>query len=366
MFNKLKIRFVFLTSVFIFLQVNSFGDSGDSRWLVSPELLKHSNLKVVWQNELPFKEKESLSELHIIDGRIYALSDRNYMVSVDREKGNVIFSKAVGPAGFPVLGLEQYEGELFSIIGNKLVEINPDTGDERTVERLKFHAVCPASRNSLYFYVSGSDRRLHVLRADNKLQIFEVAADNDCMITSVNADDGFAIFGTAAGNVISITPDGPTRLWQFDAGNGIVGPMVRDGLSLFFASEDTNVYRIDIFRREKLVWKYQTAAKLDKSPHVTQGVVYQYVSNKGLAAINKESGELIWQLAEGVDLLAEADGKAYVITNIGTLAVMDNKRAKKLYSVNFAGVSRYAVNAADSKIYIADESGRIACLEPVE
>jgi hypothetical protein len=45
---------------------------------------------------------------------------------------------------------------------------------------------------------------------------------------------------------------------------------------------------------------------------------------------------------------------------------MDNVSAKKLYSVNFAQVSRYAANITDSKIYIANEQGRIACLQPVE
>ena len=43
---------------------------------------------------------------------------------------------------------------------------------------------------------------------------------------------------------------------------------------------------------------------------------------------------------------------------------MDNEQAKHLYTVNFAGVSRYAANVADSKMYIADETGRIACLKP--
>jgi len=75
---------------------------------------------------------------------------------------------------------------------------------------------------------------------------------------------------------------------------------------------------------------------------------------------------LIWQLPEGLDLLAEANGKAYVMTSARTLVVMDNRRAKRLYSVNFTRVSRYAANVADSKIYIADEEGRIVCLRPVE
>ena len=171
--------------------------------------------------------------------------------------------------------------------------------------------------------------------------------------------------------MISITPEGPRRLWQFDAADSIIAPIVKDGESLFFASKDTNIYRVDIVYRaniptKKLVWKYQTAAVLDKAPRVTQGVVYQYVRYKGLEAIDKKSGKFMWQVPEGVDLLAESAGKAYVIAKKGKLVVMDNKKAKRLYSVNFARVSRYVANVADSRIYIADKAGRIACIKPIE
>jgi hypothetical protein len=73
----------------------------------------------------------------------------------------------------------------------------------------------------------------------------------------------------------------------------------------------------------------------------------------------------MWEVPGGIDLLVEVAGKAYVIAK-GRLVVMDNKKAKRLYSVNFAGVSKYAANMADSKIYIANEAGRIACLKPVK
>ncbi|MBA7707619.1 hypothetical protein ES703_116495 [subsurface metagenome] len=71
-------------------------------------------------------------------------------------------------------------------------------------------------------------------------------------------------------------------------------------------------------------------------------------------------------MAGGVDLLAETGGKAYVITNERTLVVMDNNTGKQLYSVNFAGVSKYTANAGDSKMYIANEDGRVACIKPIE
>jgi outer membrane protein assembly factor BamB len=319
--------------------------------LVSPELLEHARLKIQWETKLPIRATERLERLFILGNHIYALSDHNYVVSLNRETGNVIFNRSFAPAGLTMLGLELYKDELISVIGNRLVEIDPEFGKELRSKSLEFSVTCPAVRNSSFFYLAGVDRRLRALRARDKVKLFEVAAEKT--ITSVIADDHFVVFATDAGNVTSMTPDKPNRLWRFEAGDGIVGPMVRDGESLFAASKDTYVYKLN------LVWKYQTGGILDASPRVTREVVYQYVRYRGLSAIDKNSGTLIWQLPGGVDLLAEANGKAYVITNAGTLVVMDNKKAKRLHSVNFASVSKYGANVTDSKIYIADETGRI-------
>lgn len=367
MIKRLKFRLVLTVSLFIFIAAGAaVAQTDSSRWLVSPELLRAGGLEIVWDNVLAIGKKESLARLFVLGNRIYAFSDRNYIISLDGENGKVVFERYVAEVGFPILGLELYNGELLSLIGNKLVEMDSELGTERNVTALKFSVTCPAVRNSSYFYVAGSDRRMHVLRAEDKVQVFEVAAEDDSMITSVVADERFVIFATDAGCVIGIMPDRPRRLWpRFDAAERIVGSMVRDGGWLFFASEDTNVYKVGI-STGKLGWKYPAGAVLDRGPCVTGEIVYQYVRYKGLAAIDKKSGKLIWQLAEGLDLLAEVNDKAYVITDVGTLVVMDNKEARQLYSVNFAAVSRYAVNVADSKIYIADKGGRIACLRPIE
>jgi outer membrane protein assembly factor BamB len=291
------------------------------------------------------------------------------MVSLNRENGKMVFGGIVAPDGLPVTGMQLHGDELNSTIGTKLVEIDPNSGTVLKIFDVGFASSCPAARNSSYFYLGGSDNRLHALRAEDMVQIFEVAARNDSIITSILAHDISVIFGTDAGNVISITPDRPRKLWQFDAAGGIAGPIVRDGMSLFFASKDTNVYRVDMVglpERTQLVWKYQTAGVLEKEPRITQEVVYQHVPRKGVTAIDKENGTFLWSVPGGVDLLAEAKGRAYVITKNSVLVVMDNLSAKRLYSINFAEVSRYTANIVDSKIYIADERGRIACLQPVE
>ncbi|MFC1737827.1 PQQ-binding-like beta-propeller repeat protein [Planctomycetota bacterium] len=357
---------IVLVAVFVFLFCSSIkAEQKDSGKLVWSELLEHAKLKIVWENELPLNKAESLKKIFIAGDCLYCFSNKNYIVSLNMADGSFVFGRSYAPSGFPIVGFKVYEDTVFSVIGNELIEMQARTGTESSRVRLDFGVSCAASRNSSHFYIGGVDRRVHVLEAEDKIKIFKASADNDSAISSVVAGEDIVIFGTDAGNVIAIASDEARRLWQVDTYSAIAGSLVLDGDSVFVAGKDTNVYRIDIYSG-KPVWKYQTEAMLDREPTVTKTAVYQYVWGKGLTAIDRTSGQHMWDMPGGLELLAEEEGRAYVITENETLVVMDNNKAKQLYSVNFAGVSRYVANVADSRIYIADESGRIACLEPIE
>ncbi len=334
--------------------------------LLSPELLGHAHLKAIWQLDLPMKEGEKFVETTILGDRLYIRSDRNYLWSLDRAKGDIVFSRPIALPGIPVLGLSLYENRLITVINNQLVELDKDLGTERRVSDLELGIVAPPARNSQFFYISAADRRLHVFRAKDLVQIFPVAVDNDSLITSVLADDSLVVLGTDGGNVVAMMPDAPRRLWQFKAPEALAGPVRRDGNSFYFASVDTNVYRVDMTNptTAALIWRYQTEAVLDQAPLLTRDFVYQYAPRRGYTAIAKQTGRAVWTLAEGLDLLAEADKRAYVITGVGTLAVMDNATGRPLYWVNIAPVAAHVANTIDARIYLADKTGRIVCLEP--
>ncbi|MHC4120169.1 MAG: outer membrane protein assembly factor BamB family protein [Planctomycetota bacterium] len=363
-------RFVLLVVLWAtYVVPSNIGVASGAERLVSEELLSHAGLKIIWESDLPMRKAENLEQLLLLGDRVYAISDRNYMTSLNKDSGKTIFARVFAPAGVPIVGLKLYGDELLSVGGSKLVQSDAESGDELRSMDVGFGITCPAARNSSYFYVAGTDNRLHAYRADDRVQTFEVAAKDESAITSVTADDNLVIFATAKGNVLGVAPDAPRLLWQFDAAEGIAGPVVKDFMSLFFASADTNVYRVDIVglpEMKRLVWKYQAAAVLERAPRVTQEVVYQHVHGKGVTAIDKETGSLLWRVPGGVDLLVEARGRAYVITKAEKLVVMDNTKAKRLYSVNFGGVTVYASNTGDEKLYIADKRGRVMCLQPAE
>jgi len=351
--------------VTLFVQaVGVFGQSGDMQ-LLAPGLLRQAGLRQVWQVKLPIEKGECLEQLFILGNRLYALSDRNYMVSMNRDDGGVVFARQVAPQGLPVVGWDLFGDELYSLVGNKFVTIDPKTGRRLVERRIRLGTSCPATRNSTYFYIACGDQRVHVYRVEDRVKLFEVASPAGATITSILATENMVVFGNTAGHVVSFTPSEPKKLWSFKAGGRVVGPMVIDANSLFFAGGDTNIYRLDLLTG-RLVWKCPAGGVLSQPPRVTEQVVYQKVFAHGLVAVDKAEGKLLWELPGGVELLAEAAGTAYVMTGEQKLVVMDNKKARKIYSMNMAGVDRYVCNTSDAKIYIGSADGRLACLEPID
>ncbi|TFG44713.1 MAG: hypothetical protein E4H40_09110, partial [Candidatus Brocadiia bacterium] len=284
------------------------------------------------------------------------------------------FSETVAEKGLPVEKIGYFEGSLISVVGNKLVEMDPESGKVLRSSTWKLGLSCPAVRNEYFYYLGAMDNRVHVLQADRHIQVFELAAESDATITSIITEDELVIFSTVAGDVIctkilikdNVRSGSHVKLWSFKAADSVIGPMVKKGDKIIFASKDTNVYCLDINRKGELLWKYQTAAILDKAPNVKNDIVYQYVCGKGLIALDVNSGKLLWELKGGLSLLSESGAKSYVITDSGKLAVISKKEQKLIYSANLSGVTLHAVNVGDSKIYIGDKTGRVMCLKPVE
>jgi outer membrane protein assembly factor BamB len=339
-----------------------------SYWLISKDLLDHAKLTLIWQNTLPVKKGEKFEMMTLLDKRLYMRTDRNYTWAIDTNDGKIVFSRSIAPAHFPILGWTSYNDRLICVIDNQLVELDIHTGLQQRVSDLELSIVAPPVRNSRFFYIGAADDRLHVFRAKDMVRIFKVAAENDSLVTTILADEEMVVFGTDAGNLIALMADAPRKLWEFKAVEAIAGSIVRDGNSFYFADADTNLYKVDAVEPTKavLAWRCQMEAILDRSPVVTPGAVYQYAHGRGLTAVDKQSGKALWSLPRGLDLLAESAGKAYVITESNTLAVMDNASGRELYWVNFAAVTNHATNTVDARIYVADPQGRVACLKPIQ
>jgi outer membrane protein assembly factor BamB len=333
--------------------------------LVADDLLEQAGLHQIWQTKLAVNDGERIERLRLLGDKIYALTSDNYLVCLNRNSGKLVFGMQLVSPGFPVLEPTLYDNQLLIVAGNRLMQIDPARGATDYTLKFSFTAVCPAVRNSQNIYAAGTDRRVHAINAADRVPVFAVEADNESLPTSVLATEEYVAFTTDKGNILSITPGGPKRLWQFDTMAKISVPLVSDANSLYAASDDTRLYRLAASTGRQ-IWKYQCGGMPKNSPRVTQKTVYQYVLNQGVAAVSKDSGKEMWTVDNGTDLLAEIGSRAYIMTDGRTVAVVDNTTYKQLFTINFSQTSLEAANAVDGKIYVADCAGRVACITAVK
>jgi outer membrane protein assembly factor BamB len=347
----------------VILGAGALEAAGKGRLLVAPQLLDTAGLTLDWQVHLAVSEVEIVEKMLVFDEYLIVLTDHNYLFCIDREKGSIYFEFQLVPAGLPVYPPQYYGGKFWFVVGNELLVVNPHAATAPKPRKLSVvgsGATSAAMRNTSHLYIAGSDRRVHALVTDGYWQRFSASAENNSLINSLVCDDKFVAFATDAGNVVCMSPSEPKEYWQRDLVDRIDAPIVRDGNWLYVSVESGKIHKLSITTGID-GWKeqFQAAAALVDSAVTGKKVIYQYAGVKGFYAVDKKSGAALWQLENGIGLLAENGTSSYVFAKPGMLIRMDNAEAKKIYSVNLAGVAKFASNTVDSKMYISSDKGKV-------
>ncbi len=322
-------------------------------------------LELPWSHVVPMDCKEKLRDFKLLDDKVYAISNRNYYISVERKNGDLVYGWQLAKPNTVVCGLKKYNQSLYSIAGSDLMVFDPVGGTKLAVKDLGFSPICPPARNKEYYYVGATDQRVHALKVPDVVEVFQASANDGASISCVSADDNMVIFTTDAGSVVAMKPDSAVQVWRFKADAAINPPVVWSDNKVFFSSRDTYVYALDKYSG-KIIWKSLTSAILTEPPSVTDNYVYQRANSMGLLAIEKKTGKLAWKLDDGLDMLAEHGNKVYVMAAGGRIVVMDNKKLAKIGEVNVPLADKWISNTVDSRIYLADSMGRMECIKPID
>lgn len=332
--------------------------------IVSAALLEKAGLAPAWSNVLPLKANEYVAKVFSLGDKVYCLTSSNYLFALDRSQGSVAFGTQIALPDLPVSDGQLYRNTVLFMSGSDLIEVNTPTGLV-TKSKLKDRAACPPVRNKTNLYVSGTDRRLHVYDLGEHVKRFDATAENDALIVSVFASEDYVVFATQAGDIVRMGSESPTLTWQYNFKGSILAPFVHDANNLYVPSLNTNLYKIRTSDGHKL-WVHQCSGPLKTSPLIGTKLVYQYVFDRGIAAIDKETGVELWAMPSAVAVLAEAGGKTFCFDDGHNLLVVAGDKGTVLQRVNFAAVQMMVSSARDERIIVADRSGRIACITSIK
>ena len=95
--------------------------------------------------------------------------------------------------------------------------------------------------------------------------------------------------------------------WKFPTGNRIVSSPVIQGKTIYFGSDDGNIYAVDA-ESGRQMWKCATKGAVSSTPAVANGVVYATSYDGRLYALNSKTGATKWKFATEGERRFEAKG----------------------------------------------------------
>jgi outer membrane protein assembly factor BamB len=95
--------------------------------------------------------------------------------------------------------------------------------------------------------------------------------------------------------------------WTFPTGNRVMSSPVMQGDTLYFGSDDGNVYAVDA-KDGRQLWKFTTRARVSATPAVANDTVYVGSFDGRFYALNAKTGAMRWRFATGGERRFEAKG----------------------------------------------------------
>src|SRR5210317_130784 len=81
-------------------------------------------------------------------------------------------------------------------------------------------------------------------------------------------------------------------LWSFETKGKITSHPIIDGNQIFFGSQDSTFYSLDIISGDQ-IWSYKTKASIQSKALINNEIVY-LKSGNDVYALNKNNGQEIW------------------------------------------------------------------------
>lgn len=232
--------------------------------------------------------------------------------------------------------------------------------------RLRFTPSTGVAGSPSIVFLGALERdRLIGLDPNSWAEIVFFPADSDIKTTPIYADPGNVYFASEDGHVYGYTADGRQKLIDYATEDAIVCDMCLDIESnaegretwgaLLVGSTDYALYCFNRVTGE-LLWKYETGGQIRNTPQVSGPVAYCYSRGKGMHAIDKRTGKLLYIKTDtyycvtrgkdrvflaGKDSLVAVDektGKEYGRWSTGEFSwVVDNPRGNTTYMVTKDG-----------------------------
>jgi outer membrane protein assembly factor BamB len=241
----------------------------------------------------------------------------------------------------------------------------------------QFIRLTPAVANGRV-YAADTRGRVAALAADSGRTLWEV--DTDAPISGgVAFDDGRVLVGTSQAEVIALSAEKGTVLWRAGVSSEVLASPQGDHGIVVAQTMDGRVVGLNAEDGTRL-WVYQGSVpaltlRARSTPLIVRDAVFAGLPNGRLVALTLRAGRAAWEtpvaVARGrselermVDISADPefhDGVIYAVTYQGRVAAIEAQSGRVLWNRDLSSHAGLAVD--ERNVYLTDDQGQVWALD---
>jgi outer membrane protein assembly factor BamB len=190
--------------------------------------------------------------------------------------------------------------------------------------------------------------------------VFEQAGDFRIELPAVATPEVIAA-ADSRGTLIGASRFAPKPLWRFPAEAPISALLEQHGDTVYAASQDRNLYAIDMLTG-KMLWRFTAPTPLLRKPDVTDEEIYATPTANGLYRLERRGGDELWHNPTASRFLAANPKFVYATDPGGRLLVLDHRRGRELSGYLMRDFTVRISNEWTDRVYLAANDGLVLCL----
>ena len=338
---------------------------GEGKALSAADRFRSIHLEPHWtNNDLTLAVGEKVEQVWLEPKSIYCLTSLNKLYRLDRDKGIITWMKQL--AERPRVVRRPVEaGDKTLVIAHDVVKVYElELGNLVQERALDFSVNSDPSFDGERLFVADSAGRVIAIELATGVKLWSCRAEEAVSAQPVYLGRTLVAV-SESGEVMAYDTEFGHSLWadHFRTRGALLSRPVLTGNACYVAGTDSILYCLRSASGAEL-WRYFAGRRLQRSPSVADGRVFQQVPGEGLVVLNAKDGTELkdFQLADGKQYVGTVNDRLYMLLDGGKIVSVDARNGQRLLEV---GVEDFDFFFGDDKkphIYLANSEGRIVCL----
>jgi outer membrane protein assembly factor BamB len=339
--------------------------SGDSEWEIDHAAFKELGFQWDWSGYPPMQKKAGLVHTTAYHDVVIAQGSGATISVLDATTGKVSWSKQIDRPTTHFFEPVRFGDTLYIASETDLYELNLTTGN--TLDQDSLHTIVstpPAIINNIAVFGT-STGELFGFQMDQDFKLWSYQFDGPINTRAIEIDEDYVAALSEGGDLRTIRVRSAESGAVMRIAGGTTTDILTDGFALYVGSTDQSIYSFSTDDGYRF-WRERSSAPITIQPVMHDGALYVTTEDFGFAAMDAETGEILWknQKLRGWAVGLHGGNELIVWTGYELVSV-DAERGDILARVSMNNISGVRTDMfEDGNLYVIAHDGRIAKFSP--